>query len=58
MKQEKDMLGLVTDQLKEQLSPQEVIVYNIGINGQDSSELLQQLGQKNVLDKSKKQMSS
>ena len=29
-------VGLVTEALKKQLSPQEVIIYNLGINGQTS----------------------
>ena len=40
---------MVTDQLRKELDPREVKVYNLGINGQDSSQLLQQLGQKNVI---------
>jgi lysophospholipase L1-like esterase len=44
----KGYVGLVTDHLKKQLSPQEIIVYNLGIKGQTSSELLQQLSQKQV----------
>ena len=51
MKQVKDMLVLVTDQFKRKLNPKELSVYNFGINGQDSTQLLQQLGQKNVLGK-------
>ena len=42
-------VGIVTEQLKEELDPREVTVYNLGINGQDSSQLLQQLGQKNII---------
>ena len=45
----KGYIGLVTDQLRKELDPREVKVYNLGINGQDSSQLLQQLGQKNVI---------
>lgn len=45
----KGYIGLVTDQLREELDPREVTVYNLGINGQDSSQLLQQLDQKNVI---------
>lgn len=45
----KGYIGLVTDQLREELDPREVTVYNLGINGQDSSQLLQQLGQKNII---------
>lgn len=45
----KGYIGLVTDQLREELNPQEVSVYNLGINGQDSTQLLQQLGQKNII---------
>src|SRR3954447_3387303 len=44
----KGYIGLVTDQLRKELDPRKVTVYNLGINGQDSSQLLQQLGQKNV----------
>ena len=42
-------VGIVTEQLKEELVPRGVTVYNLGINGQDSSQLLQQLGQKNII---------
>lgn len=42
-------VGIVTEQLKEELDPREVTVYNLGINGQESSQLLQQLGQKNII---------
>ena len=45
----KGYIGLVTDQLREELDTREVTVYNLGINGQNSSQLLQQLGQKNVI---------
>jgi lysophospholipase L1-like esterase len=41
-------VGIVTEQLKKELDPGEVTVYNLGINGQNSSQLLQQLGQKNI----------
>jgi len=41
-------VGLVTEELKERLRPQEVQVYNLGINGQTSAELLQQLGMQNI----------
>ena len=44
----KGYVGLVTDNLKEQLSPQKIIVYNMGIKGQTSSELLQQMGQQQM----------
>ena len=44
----KGYVGLVTDNLKEQLSPQKLIVYNMGIKGQTSSELLQQMGQQQM----------
>ena len=44
----KGYVGLVTSQLKEDLSPQEIIVSNLGINGQTSSQLLQQLDQQNI----------
>ena len=50
----KGYIGLVTDQLKEELDPRKVTVYNLGINGQDSSQLLQQLGQNNVTQASKR----
>ena len=36
----KGYVGLVTSQLKEDLSPQEIIVSNLGINGQTSAQLL------------------
>ena len=45
----KGYIGLVTDQLREELNPREIMVYNLSINGQNSSQLLQQLGQKNVI---------
>jgi lysophospholipase L1-like esterase len=45
----KGYIGLVTDQLRDDLNPREVTVSNLGINGQDSSQLLQQLDQKNVI---------
>lgn len=41
-------VGLVTEELKERLSPHEIQVYNLGINGQTSLELLQQLSQQNI----------
>ena len=41
-------VGLVTDHLQKRLSPQDIIVYNLGINGQTSSALLQQIGQLNI----------
>ena len=45
----KGYVGLVTDQLKKKLNPQELSVHNFGINGQDSTQLLQQLRQNNIL---------
>ena len=47
-------VGIVTEQLKEELDPREVTVYNLGINGQDSSQLLQQLGQEEYYQTSKR----
>lgn len=44
----KGYVGLVTEDLKKRLSPQEIIIYNLGINGQTSSELLAQLGKQNI----------
>jgi lysophospholipase L1-like esterase len=44
----KGYVGLITDNLKERLSPQEIIVYNLGITGQTSAQLLDQLGQQNI----------
>ena len=44
----KGYIGLVTDQLREELDPGKSLFIILGINGQDSSQLLQQLGQKNV----------
>lgn len=44
----KGYVGLVTRQLKEDLSPREIVVSNLGINGQTSAQLLQQLGQQNI----------
>lgn len=41
-------VGLVTEELKERLNPGDIQVYNLGINGQTSQELLQQLGQQNI----------
>ncbi|WP_338471449.1 SGNH/GDSL hydrolase family protein [Niallia sp. XMNu-256] len=41
-------VGLVTKQLKEELD--NVFVQNLGINGQTSTQLLQQLSEKNVVD--------
>lgn len=41
-------VGLVTEELKERLSPQKIQMYNLGINGQTSTDLLQQLGQQNI----------
>ncbi len=41
-------VGLVTEELKERLSPHDIQVYNLGINGQTSQELLKQLGQQNI----------
>lgn len=40
-------VGLVTARLKEELD--DVLVHNLGINGQNSSQLLQQLNEKNVI---------
>ena len=36
----KGYVGIVTEELKKRLSPQEIAIYNLGINGQTSSELL------------------
>lgn len=44
----KGYVGLVTSQLKKDLSPLEVFVSNLGINGQTSAGLLQQLVQPNI----------
>jgi lysophospholipase L1-like esterase len=44
----KGYVGLVTKDLKKRLSPQEITIYNLGINGQTSSELLAQLGEPNI----------
>ncbi|MCQ6276833.1 GDSL family lipase [Bacillus sp. V3B] len=44
----KGYVGLVTDELKKRLNPQEILIYNLGINGQTSSDLLQQLGEQNI----------
>ncbi|MBB6446961.1 GDSL-type esterase/lipase family protein [Bacillus benzoevorans] len=44
----KGYVGLVTNQLKKDLRPKEIIVSNLGINGQTSTQLLQQLSQQNI----------
>ncbi|WP_159433442.1 SGNH/GDSL hydrolase family protein [Bacillus tuaregi] len=41
-------VGLVTEELKERLAPKDIQVYNLGINGQTSAQLLQQLGELNI----------
>lgn len=44
----KGYVGFVTEHLKEQLEQQEMMVHNLGINGQTSTQLIQQLKQPNV----------
>lgn len=44
----KGYVGFVTENLEQRLKPQKVTVYNLGINGQTSTNLLQQLAQPNV----------
>jgi lysophospholipase L1-like esterase len=44
----KGYVGLVSDEIKKRLSPHKVTLYNLGIKGQTSTQLLQQLGQQQI----------